>query len=94
MNRTTKAQLQSELQIADAKIERLSRSLVKMREIVSVQKCLNEAREVLAANPKLQGAELLAAFISRVWWIDVEPEQLKLGRGETTTSLPPLSPQG
>lgn len=76
MNRTTKAQLQSELQIADAKIELLSRSLVKMREIVSVQKCLSEAREVLAANPELQGAELLAAFIGRVWWIDVKAKDL------------------
>lgn len=90
MNRITKAQLQSELSLANTKIERLTACNVRMREIVSIQKCLNEARELLAEHPELSGAELLAAFISRVWWIDLESDQL---RGETTTSLPPLSPQ-
>lgn len=93
MIRPTKAQVQSELQTAHARIERLSRSLIQMREIVSVQKCLTEARQLLVENPELEGADLLAAFISRVWWIDVEPQQL-IERGETTTSLPPLSPRG
>lgn len=104
MIRPTKAQVQNELQAAHAKIERLSRSLVQMREIVSIQKCLAEARQILIENPELEGADLLAAFISRVWWIDLEPDQLRSARlspapplkgreGLTTSPLPPLSPK-
>lgn len=70
----TKAQLQAELDIALAQLQAVSESAIKMREIVSIQKCLTKAREVLSERGG--DAELLAEFISRVWWIDLRPEDI------------------
>lgn len=73
----TKQQLESELQIAHARIALLSQEAVRMHEIVSVSKCLAAARELLAEqNGGKADAELLAAFISKLWWIDAKGEDL------------------
>lgn len=73
----TKQQLESELQIAHARIALLSQEAERMREIVSVTKCLAAARELLAEqNGGELEAKLLAAFISKLWWIDAKGEDL------------------
>jgi hypothetical protein len=82
----TKRQLETELDAVYAKLELMTKEALMMREIVSIQKCLESARQLLAeTNADEASAQLLAAFISRVWWIDVQPEQL---------SPQPLKPMG
>lgn len=93
MTNLTKQRLAAELRAAETRNIRLENQIEAMREIVSIEKCLITARELLAEQGgTIEDAQLLANFISRIWWIDVEPEHL--GRGETTTPLPPLSPKG
>lgn len=73
----TKRQLEAELEVAHAKLELMTKEALMMREIVSIQKCLEVARQLLAETGNDEAsAQLLAAFISRVWWIDLQPEQL------------------
>ncbi len=82
----TKRQLETELDAVYAMLELMTIVARIMREIVSIQKCLESARQLLAeTNADEASAQLLAAFISRVWWIDVQPEQL---------SPQPLKPMG
>ena len=83
----TKRQLEAELEAVHAKLELMSKEALKMREIVSIQKCLEAARQLLAeiGNDEAS-AQLLAAFISRVWWIDLKPEQL------INPTYPPVAP--
>jgi hypothetical protein len=64
----------------------MTKEALMMREIVSIQKCLESARQLLAETGNDEtSAQLLAAFISRVWWIDLQPKEL---------SLQPLKPMG
>lgn len=73
----TKRQLEAELEATRAKLELMTKEALMMREIVSIQKCLEAARQLLAETGNDEtSAQLLAAFISRVWWIDLQPEQL------------------
>jgi hypothetical protein len=74
----TKRQLEAELEATHAKLELMTKEALMMREIVSIQKCLETARQLLSENDADEAsAQLLAAFISRIWWIDLQPEQLK-----------------
>lgn len=82
MIRPTKAQLESERQAAYAKIDRLSQALSQIREVISIPRCLQIAKEVLAEEPDLTGPELLAVFISRIWWIDVSAKELSENNDE------------
>lgn len=72
----TKRQLENELDAAHARLELMAKEAVMMREIVSVQKCLSTARQLVAEQGGEANAELLAQFISRVWWIDLEAADL------------------
>lgn len=72
----TKRQLETELETALARLELMSKEAVMMREIVSVNKCLETARQLLAEKGDKASAEILADFISRVWWIDLQPSDL------------------
>ena len=73
----TKSQLEAELETVYAKLELMTKEALMMREIVSIQKCLEAARQLLAETGNDEAsAQLLAAFISRVWWIDLQPGQL------------------
>jgi hypothetical protein len=74
----TKRQLEADIEALHIKLELMTKEALMMREIVSIQKCLKEARELLAeVGGSEADARLLAAFISRVWWIDLQPEQLQ-----------------
>ncbi len=82
----TKRQLETELESAHLRLELMTKEALMMREIVSIQKCLESARQLLAETGNDEtSAQLLAAFISRVWWIDLQPKEL---------SLQPLKPMG
>lgn len=73
----TKSQLEAELEAVHTKLELMTKEALMMREVVSIQKCLEAARQLLTETGNDEAsAQLLAAFISRVWWIDLKPEQL------------------
>lgn len=88
MTKLTKQQLATELGVTTTRLIRLENQVTAMREIVSIDKCLSTARELIAKRGNTQSdRELLAAFISEIWWIDVEADQLQ----EQEEALTPLN---